>query len=126
MSKRVLIADDEQKIARLAQINLMRAGFEVDTVSDGIEALQSIEANRPDLLVLDVMMPHMDGFTLLERLRANPQTAGMVVVMMSAQTKDADILRAQQLGVAHYLAKPVNPSDLLRVVQEALSGGSLE
>jgi CheY-like chemotaxis protein len=123
MSKTVLIADDEAKIARLAQINLMRAGFEVMTAADGVEALASIEQRRPDLLILDVMMPHMDGFTVLERLRADPKTADLPVVMMSAQTKDADLLRAQHLGVAHYLPKPVNPAELLRVVQEELEAG---
>ncbi len=123
MSKRVLIADDEANIARLAQINLMRAGFEVSVAADGEKALAAIAEQQPDLLILDVMMPHVDGFAVLERLRADDATKDLRVVMMSAQTKDADILRGQQLGVAHYLAKPVNPAELLRVVQEELEAG---
>ena len=87
--RRILAVDDERHIVRLIQVNLERAGYEVATAFDGPEALKSVEAEKPDLCVLDVMMPKMDGFEVLKRLQANPETRDIPVIMLTAKAQDA-------------------------------------
>lgn len=115
--KKILAVDDERHIVRLIQVNLERAGYEVSTAYDGLEALRAIEENRPDLIVLDVMMPQLDGFETLKRLKANPNTADIPVIMLTAKSQDADVFRGWQSGVDCYLTKPFNPMELLAFVK---------
>lgn len=115
--KKILAVDDEKHIVRLIQVNLERAGYEVSTAYDGLEALRAIEENRPDLIVLDVMMPQLDGFETLKRLKANPNTAEIPVIMLTAKSQDADVFRGWQSGVDCYLTKPFNPMELLAFVK---------
>lgn len=118
--KHILAVDDEINIRRLVEVNLQRAGYRVSKASDGVEALASIEAERPDLVVLDVMMPHMDGFEVLKRLKMDPGTAGLPVIMLTAKAQDADIFRGWSSGVDCYLTKPFNPTELLVFVRKTL------
>jgi two-component system alkaline phosphatase synthesis response regulator PhoP/two-component system response regulator VicR len=115
--KKILAVDDERHIVRLIQVNLERAGYEVSTAYDGLEALRAIEEDRPDLIVLDVMMPQLDGFETLKRLKANPNTADIPVIMLTAKSQDADVFRGWQSGVDCYLTKPFNPMELLAFVK---------
>lgn len=80
MPKKILAVDDEKHIVRLVQVNLERQGYEVVTASDGKEALEKVEEENPDLVVLDVMMPYMDGFEVLQNLRRNPSTREIPVI----------------------------------------------
>src|SRR5207244_4115637 len=96
MPKRNLLADDERNIARLAQVNLERAGYAVTLVADGNEALREIGANPPDLLITDVMMPHLDGFELLRRLKERDETRSIPVIMLTVKTQDPDLLFAHE------------------------------
>lgn len=116
MPRKILAVDDEKHIVRLVQVNLERQGYEVITANDGKEALQKVEDEHPDLLVLDVMMPYMDGFEVLQNLRRNPSTAEIPVIMLTAKAQDADVFRGWQSGVDCYLTKPFNPMELIAFV----------
>ena len=120
--RKVLAVDDERHIVRLIQVNLERAGYQVATAFDGPEALKKVESDKPDLIVLDVMMPRMDGFEVLKRLQANPETRGIPIVMLTAKAQDADVFRGWASGVSAYLTKPFNPLELITFVKRILSG----
>jgi two-component system alkaline phosphatase synthesis response regulator PhoP/two-component system response regulator VicR len=117
--------DDEFYIRRLLEVNLQRAGFRVTMASDGQEALDQIRREPPDLVLLDVMMPRVDGFEVLRRLKADPKTAGIPVLMLTAKAQDADIFHGLCAGADFYLTKPFNPKDLLMWVDRvAAQSGS--
>lgn len=105
----ILVVDDEPPIVRLVKAKLQADGYEVMTASNGAEALKAIEQQRPDLIVLDLMMPTMDGFETLRRVRATSQ---IPVLMLTARTSDADKLRGLNSGADDYLTKPFNPDEL--------------
>jgi two-component system alkaline phosphatase synthesis response regulator PhoP/two-component system response regulator VicR len=117
MPKKILAVDDERHIVRLVQVNLERAGYQVVTAFDGKEALEKVESEHPDLVVLDVMMPFMDGFEVLQSLRKNPATRDLPVIMLTAKAQDADVFRGWQSGVDCYLTKPFNPMELIVFVK---------
>lgn len=117
MAKHVLTVDDENHIRRLVEVNLLRAGYRVSNACDGVEALERIRADRPDMIVLDVMMPRLDGFELLRRLKADVDTATIPVLMLTAKAQDADIFRGWASGVDAYLTKPFNPTELITWVR---------
>jgi len=124
--KKILVVDDEKHIVRLVQANLDRAGYTVVTANDGKEALQKVADENPDLVVLDVMMPYMDGFEVLQNLRRNPSTRDIPVIMLTAKAQDADVFKGWQSGVDCYLTKPFNPMELLSFVKrifDSMDGG---
>lgn len=118
--KHILTVDDETNIRRLLQVNLQRAGYRVTMACDGVEALESVRQERPDLVVLDVMMPRMDGFEVLRQLRMDTTTAELPVIMLTAKAQDADVFRGWQSGADCYLTKPFNPHELLVFVKRVL------
>jgi two-component system alkaline phosphatase synthesis response regulator PhoP len=115
--RRVLVVDDERHIVRLIQVNLEREGYQVLTAFDGKDGLQKAKSERPDLVVLDVMMPYMDGFEVLKSMKADPVTAEIPVIMLTAKAQDADVFRGWSSGVDCYLTKPFNPMELLTFVR---------
>ncbi len=117
MSKRVLVVDDESHIVRLLQVNLERAGYEVSCAANGVQCLAQVEADPPDLIVLDWMMPEMDGMETLGRLKANPATADLPVILLTAKTDDAAVFQGWRSGADCYLTKPFNPIELLEFVK---------
>ena len=117
MAKKILAVDDEKHIVRLVQVNLERAGYEVVTASDGVEALEQVKNELPDMIVCDVMMPRMDGFEVLRRLKADQSTREIPVIMLTAKAQDADVFKGWQSGVDAYLTKPFNPMELLAFVR---------
>ncbi len=126
MPKKILAVDDEKFIVRLVQVTLERQGYQVVTANDGKEALEKVESERPDLMVLDVMMPYMDGFEVLQTLRRNPSTRDIPVIMLTAKAQDADVFRGWQSGVDCYLTKPFNPLELVSFVNrifQSMDGG---
>lgn len=126
MPKKILACDDEKHIVRLVQVNLERAGYQVVTANDGKEALQKVAEENPDLVVLDVMMPYMDGFEVLQNLRRSPATRDIPVIMLTAKAQDADVFKGWQSGVDCYLTKPFNPMELLSFVKrifDSMDGG---
>lgn len=117
MAKRILVVDDERHIVRLVQVNLERAGYEILTAYDGVEALEKVKTENPDMVVLDVMMPRMDGFEVLKNLQADPRYQNIPVIMLTAKAQDADIFKGWSSGVSSYLTKPFNPRELLVFVE---------
>ena len=122
MAKTVLAVDDEKSIVRLVQINLQRAGYNVVTASDGKQALDMIEAEPPDMVISDVMMPFMDGFELLKRLKQNPVTRELPIIMLTAKAMDSDVYEGWRAGADFYLTKPFNPQELLMWVRRIFEG----
>jgi len=120
MAKKILAVDDEKHILRLVQINLEKAGYEVLTGTNGREALEMVRAEKPDLVVMDVMMPEMDGFEALQKLKADPELAEIPVIMLTAKAQDADVFHGWQSGADLYLTKPFNPTELLTFVKRIL------
>jgi two-component system alkaline phosphatase synthesis response regulator PhoP len=120
--KKIMAVDDERHIVRLIQVNLERAGYQVVTAFDGADALKKADSERPDVIVLDVMMPKMDGFEVLKRLQANPATREIPIIMLTAKAQDQDVFYGWSAGVSAYLTKPFNPLELLTFVKRILSG----
>jgi DNA-binding response OmpR family regulator len=123
MSKRLIFAvDDEPRITRLVQVNLERAGYDVAIACNGMEAMEALKSRKiqPDLLLLDVTMPYMDGFEMLAELKTDPELARIPVIMLTARSRDEDILLAQDRGALRYLTKPIHPTELINHVNEAL------
>jgi two-component system KDP operon response regulator KdpE len=104
-----MVVDDEPPIQRLIRARLQADGYTVAVASTGVEALEQIEEQRPDLVILDVMMPAMDGFETLRRIRSSSQ---LPVIMLTARTADADRLKGFHGGADDYLSKPFNPDEL--------------
>jgi two-component system, OmpR family, response regulator MtrA len=116
----VLIADDDADILLLVRAVLERSGHEVVAASDGAEALASVRARKPDLVVLDIAMPEVDGLEVLRRLRADPTTSELPVVLLSARAQEADVERGFAIGASAYLKKPFSPRELSEHVAELL------
>ena len=121
MARKILTCDDEKHIVRLIQVNLERQGYEVITAYNGLECLEKVKEDRPDLIVLDVMMPEMTGFEVLEKLKNDPETENIPVIMLTARAQDSDVLRGWQSGVECYLTKPFNPMELIAFVKRIFS-----
>ena len=115
--KKILTCDDEPNIVRLIQVNLQKQGYDVYTAYNGRECLERVEEILPDLIVLDLMMPEMTGFEVLERLKADERYASIPVIMLTARTQDQDVLRGWQAGVECYLTKPFNPGELVTFIK---------
>lgn len=120
----VLVVDDEPDIRYVTQLNLELDGHRVRTAADGVEALAAIEVEVPDLLLLDVMMPEVDGWAVLEQLKSHfdAAIANVRVIMLTALGGSEDRLRGGIEGAIHYLVKPVDPDDLRAAVTAALAG----
>jgi len=117
----ILVADDDADILALIKAVLERSGHEVVAVADGAEALAGVRMRRPDLAVLDITMPLVDGLEVLRRLRADSETAALPVVLLSAQAQEADVVRGFATGASAYMKKPFSPRDLVARVAELLS-----
>lgn len=119
--KRILVADDDPVILRLIQVNLELEGYQVLTANNGEEAVATATSETPDLVILDIMMPRMDGYQTCERLKADDTTKGIPVVFLSAKAQQADIEKGKSYGVEEYLTKPFDPTELLEVVERLVN-----
>lgn len=120
---RVLVVDDDPSILRLAQFNLEADGFEVVVASDGLSGLKAFQAGRFDCIVVDLMMPGLDGFELLEAVRGCAGGEHIPAYLLTARATAEDRERAESLGVADYLRKPFDPSDLSGVLLRGIGRG---
>ena len=118
--KRILAVDDQRHIARLVQYHLERAGYDVTLAYDGAEALEKVREIRPDLVILDVMMPGINGFEVLHRLKEDPDTEPIPVIMLTAKSESDDALEGYDRGAQWYLSKPIDPTELLTFVNNVL------
>ncbi len=120
-AKRILIIDDEEDIREVAQLTLESVGdWEVFTAESGMKGLQLAEAEKPDAILLDVMMPDMDGIATFQKLQANPSTQGIPVILLTAKVQSSDQRRFAELGVKGLIAKPFNPMMLNNQLTEVL------
>jgi DNA-binding response OmpR family regulator len=120
-SGRVLIVEDEADLAWVERFNLESEGYEVLVAPEGRSAIEALQAFMPEVMVLDVMLPHVDGWTVLERMHELPLERRPKVIMVSAVAGANDKVRAQQLGVGSFLPKPFDMDELVRAVDEAVT-----
>ena len=126
MSSKVLIVDDEMYILNILDFSLDSEGFKVITAANGEDALTKANAELPDLVILDIMMPKLDGFEVCRALKAKPDTKHIPVILLSAKDRDADKQKGKEVGADLYLTKPFSPSKLVSEVQQILGIGALD
>ena len=119
---RVLVVDDEPDVLLLCRLNLEQRGHQVLEAPNGDEALDLAREGAPDLVVLDLMLPGIDGYQVLQALRADDHTSGIPVLVLTAKSLQADRERSRQLGAAAFLTKPFLPDELCDMVDEVLAG----
>jgi DNA-binding response OmpR family regulator len=117
MSPRVLVVDDDPQVLRLMRVNLELEGYDVVSAPDGEQALQAVITEEPDVVVCDVMMPGIDGLTVLRNLRSNPRTSKIPFVVVSAKAQRTDVKAALDMGADKYITKPFDPQELLDAVE---------
>jgi CheY-like chemotaxis protein len=122
MPLRVLVVEDDDVIRQLITVNLELEGFVVVPAVDGQDAIEKVADARPDVITLDVMMPRLDGWATAERLREDPATANIKIVLLSARAQEADLQRGERIGVDAYLTKPFDPDELIDVVRRLGEG----
>ncbi|MQY06853.1 Sensor histidine kinase RcsC [Actinomadura sp. RB68] len=115
---RVLVVDDDEVIRQLIAVNLQLEGFEVVTAVDGRDCLDKVAEVAPDVITLDVMMPRLDGWVTAGRLREDPGTRHIRVVMITARAQEHDIRRGREIGVDAYVTKPFDPNHLIQTVRK--------
>lgn len=120
MSKRILVMEDDPASQRLTKYILEHNGYEVRTASNGLEGLRKVQEEEYDLIILDVMLPGIDGFEICYHLRTNPRTTKLPILMLSAKARDADKDTAFKVGVDDYITKPVSPAEILKKVENLL------
>jgi two-component system, OmpR family, alkaline phosphatase synthesis response regulator PhoP len=124
VSQRILVVDDDKQILRLVQSYLEQAGYTVLTSYDGTTALRIIRTERPDLMVLDLMLPDQDGWSITRTVRADASQAGLPIIMLTARIEDTDKIVGLEIGADDYVAKPFNPRELVARVRAVLRRGS--
>jgi DNA-binding response OmpR family regulator len=123
---RVLVVDDDPMVTRLVRINLELEDFNVEEVWDGKTAMKALKDNTPDMLVLDIMMPRMDGWEVLKKVREDAELKELPVVILTAKVQDEDIARGWRMGADGYIVKPFNPVNLADSLRKVLSASPEE
>ena len=116
----ILVADDEEDVRELVTYRLTRSGYNVIGARDGLEALELATERAPDLMVLDVMMPKLDGYELTRRVRAEEALRSIPVILLTARSQESDVDRGFEVGADDYLRKPFNPDELVARVRAVL------
>ncbi|MCA9945094.1 MAG: response regulator [Ardenticatenaceae bacterium] len=120
MNPRVLIVDDEPMTRNLLRLMLERAGFEISEAEDGLKALMILAEELPDVLLLDVMMPNLDGLTVCKKLREQPETSLLPIILLSARTGSEAVKLGMAAGATRYLGKPISRDQLIHTIREVL------
>jgi len=123
MADRILIADDEEHLGYMIKFKLEKSGYEVDWCVNGRDALKAVQDHPPALVILDVMMPGMTGFEVLEAIKTNAALKSIPVIMLTARGQEDDTVRGITLGAADYITKPFRPAELLARVKRLIPGG---
>jgi len=119
--KKILIADDRSEVVELVKVTLEGEGYRTIEASDGREALEKIRKEKPNLILLDIVMPKMDGFEVLSKLKNDSQTKDTPVIMLTAQGQKVDQEKGRRLGARDYITKPFSLSHLLNKIEEILT-----
>ena len=120
MDKKVLIADDEQNIVISLEFLMKREGYQVEVANDGEEAVRRIRASRPDLVLLDVMMPKKSGFEVCQEVKSDPALGGVRILMLTAKGRDTEVAKGLALGADAYMTKPFSTRELVDKVRSLL------
>ena len=120
MDKKVLIADDEQNIVISLEFLMKREGYQVEVANDGEEAVRRIRASRPDLVLLDVMMPKKSGFEVCQEVKSDPALGGVRILMLTAKGRDTEVAKGLALGADAYMTKPFSTRELVDKVRNLL------
>ena len=118
--RKILIVEDEESLLKLESILLTTRGYQVIGVSDGLTALRKIEQERPDLVLLDIMMPGIDGFEVCSRIKENPETRSIPVVMLTAKKSSADQAKGLEVGADAYVTKPFKSGRIIEIIEGLL------
>ncbi len=124
MDKRILLIEDEPNIAEALRFILSREGFGVDIHADGASALQAVHARQPDMVILDVMLPNRSGYDILRDLRADPATAGLPVLVLTARGQEKEREQARRIGASQFMTKPFSNAEVLASVRALLRAGA--
>ena len=119
-SKTILIVDDELSILVPLQFLMEQNGFHVVLAQSGRDAFEALEKSKPDLILLDIMLPDLDGYEIFQMIRANPAWGGIKVIFLTAKNRDGDIAKGLNLGVDAYITKPFSSAELLAAVNDLL------
>ena len=125
MTKRLLLCDDEIHILRAVEFKLAGAGYEVRCAQNGREAWQSIGEQIPEMVITDLQMPEMNGFELIQKIRENPATSHLPIIMLTAKGLELDKEAVERCGLVTILTKPFSPRELLRLVDDTLGSATL-
>ncbi len=120
MTKKIVLAEDEPQIARLIEFKLKKEGYSVIWKENGEEALKAIKENKPDLVLLDIMMPVMGGYEVLRRLKEDENLKNVPVIMLTARAQEKDVVKGIDMGAEDYITKPFHPAELLVRVKRIL------
>ncbi|HET7788560.1 MAG TPA: response regulator [Myxococcales bacterium] len=118
--KRILIVDDEPNIVTSLEFLMRREGFEVDIAADGEQALRAVGRIVPDLVLLDIMLPRLNGFEVCEKLRNDPRSAQVKIVMLTAKGRDTDVAKGMAMGADLYVTKPFSTKELVEQIRQML------
>ena len=120
IQKKILIVEDEQDILQLVKLYLEKEGFRTITATNGVEALKKVKEDNPHLIVLDLMLPELDGLEVCKRLRSAPETAMLPIIMLTAKAEESDTVIGLELGADDYVAKPFSPKALVARIKAML------
>ena len=121
VARRALVADDDPDILALVSLGLRKAGYDVIEAADGRQALDALQERAPDLAIVDVRMPEIDGLEVIRRIRADDRTSGMLVIALSAGVQESNVAEGLEAGADEYMAKPFSPSKLIDLVEAGLA-----
>jgi DNA-binding response OmpR family regulator len=117
----IVVADDDPDIVTLVSGVLSKAGFEIVPATNGADALELVRSRRPDLAVLDVSMPSLDGLEVLRSIRSDPEVADLPVILLSARAQEEDVRNGYAVGASKYMRKPFSPRELVAVARDLVS-----
>jgi DNA-binding response OmpR family regulator len=124
--KKIIIVEDEPDILEVIEYNLTRNGYDVSSARDGEQGLSKIKREAPDLVLLDLMLPGLDGIEICRRLKSDPATSSIPVIMVTAKTEDSDVVLGLGIGADDYIKKPFSPAELVARVKAVLRRGKLK
>ncbi len=124
MAYSILFVDDERDLVRSAEIYLTESGYDFHSAHDGMEALEKLDEMTPDLMILDISMPRLNGWDVLRMMQQDPKKAGIPVLVLTAHDRDAEMARGWELGATWYQPKPFNFDELLLIIDRILAANS--
>lgn len=119
--KKILIVEDEESLLKLESILLTSKGYAVEGVADGLAAIEAVKKSRPDLVLLDIMLPQIDGFEVCRRIKSDPETSDIPVIMLTAKKSREDMARGEEVGADWYITKPFKSAMVIETIQRFIS-----